>query len=279
MIDVLLATCRPNPEWLAAQVASIKSQKDVSVRLLQREDSQGAGARTNFDSLLRESTADYVAFSDQDDVWLPKKLSKSLSKLQELENIYGVDTPLAVFTDGIVTDATLTPRPGTVISRQNVNACEGLAFERLLMQNFIAGCAMLFNAALRRKAGMVPPNAYLHDCWVVLVAAAFGRIGFVNEPLYLYRQHAHNAVGATTADLTHFVRRGREGVGAFRVRLGRNIALAQAFASRFGEESPASALALARFPEMTFLERRRAIFRNGLFKQGVLRNMALLAFA
>ena len=279
MIDVLLATYRPNREWLAAQVASIRSQRGVSIRLLQREDLLGEGPRANFDALLRESTADYVAFADQDDVWLPEKLSKSLTELQALEKAYGADTPLAVFTDGIVADAKLSPLPGTVMSRQNVDIRGGSAFARLLMQNFIAGCAMLFNAALRWKVGAIPENVHLHDYWVVLVAAAFGRIGYVDEPLYLYRQHDRNAVGATTADLAHFIRRGREGVGAFRARLGQNIALAQAFVSRFGEGAPASAAALARFGEMSYFERRQALFRNHLFKQGVLRNLALVAFA
>ena len=279
MIDVLLATYRPNPEWLAAQVESIEAQKDVSIRLLQREDAHGDGPGANFSALLQKSTAEYVAFADQDDVWLPEKMAKSMACLKDLEKAYGTDVPLAVFTDGYVTDARLTPCQGTVISRQRVDIRRGLMFERLLMQNFIAGCSMLFNAALRRKAGLIPQEAIFHDYWVVLIAAAFGRIGFVDEPLYLYRQHSRNTVGATTAGWLHFARRGMEGVGAFRARLGQNVAQAQAFVSRFGDEAPASAVALAHFGEMSAYERRRAMIRHSLFKQGALRNLALTAFA
>ena len=278
MIDVLLATYRPNPDWLSAQVASIRCQKGVSIRLLQREDERGEGPGANFGALLRESTADYVAFSDQDDIWLPDKMAKSMARLRELEKAYGSDTPLAVFTDGLVTDARLAPFRGTVVSRQKVDVCKGLAFERLLMQNFIAGCSLLFNAALRRKAGLIPREAIFHDYWVILVAAAFGRIGFVDEPLYLYRQHSQNTVGATTADMSHFVRRGLEGVGAFRARLWQNVVQAQAFVSRFSAEAPASAVALAHFGDMSAFERRRAMIQHSLFKQGTLRNLALAAF-
>lgn len=279
MIDVLLATYRPNPDWLSAQVASIRCQKGVSIRLLQREDKLGEGPGANFGALLRESTADYVAFSDQDDVWLPEKMAKSMVRLQELEKTYGADTPLAVFTDGLVTDAQLTPLDGTIISRQKVDVCKGIAFERLLMQNFIAGCSMLFNAALRRKAGKIPGRGLLHDYWVVLVAAAYGQIGFIDEPLYLYRRHSNNAMETTTSNLAHFLRRGIEGVGAFRARLGMNVAQAQEFVTRFGAEAPASAAALAHFGVLSAYERRRAIFRHSLFKQGLLRNLALIAFA
>ena len=200
MIDVLLATYRPDAEWVHAQIDSIRAQTDVGVNLICREDVEGLGARENFSALLGESTADYVAFADQDDVWLPAKLAKCLAKLLELGSQYGRETPLLVFCDGYVTDETLKQCPGTVISRQKVNVAKGLAFSRLLMQNFIPGNAMLFNAALREKAGPVPEEAIMHDSWLALVAAAFGHIAFVNEPLYCYRQHGVNALGATTAD-------------------------------------------------------------------------------
>lgn len=278
MIDILLATYRPDAEWVHAQIDSIRAQTDVGVNLICREDVEGLGARENFSALLGESTADYVAFADQDDVWRPDKLAKCLAKLLELESQYGRETPLLVFCDGYVTDETLKQCPGTVISRQKVNVAKGLAFSRLLMQNFIPGNAMLFNAALREKAGPVPEEAIMHDSWLALVAAAFGHIAFVNEPLYCYRQHGVNALGATTADARHAVRRGREGAGAFRKRLQTNVLQAHAFVERFGSESPAGARALAQLYEMSFFQRRRAVLKNRLFKQGLLRNLALLAF-
>ena len=92
-------------------------------------------------------------------------------------------------------DEALTPLPGTVISRQGVDVAAGFAFNRPLMQNLIAGNAMLFNAALCEKAGEIPSDALMHDSWLALVAVAFGHIAFVNEPLYYYRQHGGNVLG------------------------------------------------------------------------------------
>ena len=183
MIDVLLATYRPQAAMLKAQVDSIRAQRGVDVNLICREDDEGLGACGNFSALLAESRAEYAAFSDQDDVWDKGKLEKCLAKMRELEAIYGKDVPLLVFCDGYVTDVELNRKPGTVLSRQRVNIAKGLCFNRLLMQNFVAGNAMLFNAALREKAGKVPPQALMHDAWLVLVAAAFGHIGFVDTVL------------------------------------------------------------------------------------------------
>lgn len=277
-IDVLLATCRPDAELLRAQLESIRAQRDVEVSVLRREDPAGEGPAANFSALLAGSSADYVAFADQDDVWRPEKLKKLAAKLLELEGMFGRGTPLLVFSDSLVVDRDLRPLPGTFLSRQRVDVLRGVRLPRLLMQNFIAGNTMLFNAALRRKAGAVPAAALMHDSWIALVAAAFGRIGFVDEPLVLYRQHGGNAVGAVAGTLGHAAGRAAEGRRPFRERLARNVAQAAAFVERFGEESPDCARALAHLNDLPFFARRLAIVRQGLFKQGVLRNLALLAF-
>lgn len=270
MIDVLLATYRPNPAWLAAQLDSIRAQTGVETNLVVREDAAGEGAAANFSALLAASQAPYVALADQDDVWLPEKLAKLLAKLRELEALYGADTPLLAFCDSTLTDAALHPMPQTFIARQRVDVAAGLAFPRLLMQNFIAGHAMLFNAALRVRAGAVPPGAVLHDNWLALVAAAFGRIGFVDEPLVLYRQHAANALGAAAPSRS---------ADEFRRRLAANVAQAAAFVARFGDAAPAAARALADFPGRNWFSRRVALGRYGLRKHGFKRNLALCLFA
>lgn len=279
MIDVLLATYRPDAMLLKAQVDSIRAQKGVEINLLTREDADGSGAAQNFSALLSESHGAYVAFSDQDDVWADDKLAKSLKKMHELEREFGKDAPLLVFCDGYVTDADLNRMSGTVLSRQGVDVDKGLWFSRLLMQNFVAGTAMLFNAALREKAGFVPPEALMHDAWMILVASAFGHVGWVDAPLYSYRQHGDNVLGETTSGARHFLRRAGEGVAAFRMRLAANIKEAEAFVARFGLAAPASARALATLPSCGWWTRRYRIIRHGLYKQGFARNISLFLFA
>ena len=278
MIDVLLATCRPDKTRLDAQISSILAQRGVSVNLVCREDEAHEGAAANFSALLARSSAPYVALSDQDDVWRPDKLSRLVARIAEIESRRGAGTPVLAFCDSLVTDDCLKPLGGTFVSRQRIDTSKALALPRLLMQNFIAGNLMVFNAALRDKAGAVPPDALMHDCWLALVAAAFGEISFVDEPLLSYRQHGGNVLGATSADARHFAGRAAEGGGAFRRRLARCVAQAKAFRDRFGDETPECVRALAAFTETGYFGRRAAMFRHGLFKQGFLRNAALLLF-
>ncbi len=270
MIDVLLATYHPNPDWIAAQVESIRAQRDVDVRLIMREDVNGAGPLANFGWMLKASDGDYAAFADQDDVWDSGKLAKMMECMAKMEAEHGQDMPILVFCDSRVVDEKLLPRPGTLITRSGIDVKKGMRLERLLMQNFISGHAMLFNAALRDKAGEMPSDAIMHDYWIALVAAAFGRIGFADEPLVLYRQHRGNVVGAG-------VRSGS--VAEFRRKLHRNVLQARAFLDRYGDECPECVRVLAQIEEMSWWKRRLAILRCGLFKHGLKRNMGLMLFA
>ena len=66
----------------------------------------------------------------------------------------------------------------------------------LMAQNFVTGCTMVINRALKEKAMPFPENIIMHDYWLALVASLTGKIGFVDKPTILYRQHGDNTVGA-----------------------------------------------------------------------------------
>ena len=267
MIDVLLATHDPNAAWLDAQVESIRGQRGVDVRLIVREDEGGQGPCGNFNALLKMSTCDYAAFADQDDVWDKDKLATMMARMEDMEGTLGKDMPVLVFCDSYVVDEDLKRLDGTFLSRRGIDVKHGVSLARLLMQNFIPGHAMLFNAALRDKAGGIPDAAIMHDYWMALVAAAFGRIGFVDKPLVLYRQHVRNVLSVNSSSRS---------LESFRTRLRKNIEQAEAFLERFGDECPPCARALANIEAMTWLGRRMSVVRHGLFKQGLWRNLVMM---
>ena len=268
MIDVLLATYRPNERFLEAQVSSIRAQEGVDVNLVVREDAEGEGARANFAKLLDMSKSEYVAFADQDDVWRKDKLAKCLARMRALEETHGIETPALVFCDSQVADAGLKVQCSSFVHGRVGDVGCAVRFPRMLMQNFIPGHAMLFNAALRAKAGKIPGEAIMHDYWVALVAAAFGNISFVDEPLVKYRQHGGNVLSSESR---------RMGFGDFRARLMANVRQARAFAERFGGECPPCCMALSEIGGRSWLGRRRTLLKHGLFKAGCTRNIMLFA--
>jgi len=141
------------------------------------------------------SKAQYIMLSDQDDVWLPTKVEKSLNALKELEQRFPNVTPLLVHTDLKVVDESLISIADSFWMYAGLN-CHYTSLNRLLVQNVITGCTIIFNRALAEIATPIPNEALMHDHWLGLVASALGHIGVLEEATILYRQHGRNIIGA-----------------------------------------------------------------------------------
>lgn len=275
MIDVLLATFRPDADLLKAQVDSIRAQRGVEVNIIRREDESGEGACANFAALLGESRADYAAFSDQDDVWLEDKLSREMEKMRELEARYGKDTPLLVFSDAKVVDANLNLLDESLFHRTKIDP-RRLLPRQLILQNVANGNTMLMNAALVRKVSPIPPEAFMHDHWIMLVASVFGQMSCLREPTLLYRQHGRNVLGGARVGLGYFWHRFRQGRVALRRRLYGNILQVEAFVERFDGRAPEAFGNIVGIGDRPWPVRAWILLRNRIFKNGLLRNLGTL---
>lgn len=159
------------------------------------DDLGNLGPTANFSRLLEIVDAPYVALCDQDDVWLPDKLSKSLARMQALEAIHGTDTPTSVFTDLVVVDRGLNTISESFWSYQTIDPATADRLSRVLVTNVATGCTMLINESLLRLVRPIPPAAYMHDWWIALCACAVGHLVPVREPLVKYRKHERNIIG------------------------------------------------------------------------------------
>lgn len=163
-----------------------------------KQDPPTGSAERHFLKLITEKQygeSDYIMLSDQDDVWNPDKMEKSLMEMQALEVIYGKDKPLLVHCDSEVVDQELRPVSPSYVEYQKMTP-DRKALNQLLVQNNVVGGAMMINRALAELIREVPEQCVMHDQWIALVAAAFGEIRFIPESLYKYRQHGSNVLGA-----------------------------------------------------------------------------------
>ena len=156
-------------------------------------------AKGNFFRLLREAPAvPYVAFCDQDDVWMETKLDELVAACQRLEGQLTPGTPCAVFSDLRVVDEDLRLQAPSFFRQTNARP-DRISFGSLLVENAIPGCSMLINQALVREFRSFPgdlKDARMHDWWLSLLAAGLGALAFVPAQLVLYRQHSRNAAGS-----------------------------------------------------------------------------------
>jgi glycosyltransferase involved in cell wall biosynthesis len=163
------------------------------------------GAATNFLSMLchPELPAGLVAFADQDDVWLPGKLSRAVQFLagvpEGIPALYGAAS--------ILTNANLRPLPVRHIAKRAVRKPPD--FANALVQNQFSGHTMVLNAAaveLARRAG-VPDGVLYHDWWLYqLIAGAGGALLLDPQPTVLYRQHSRQILGARHGPRAAFLR-------------------------------------------------------------------------
>lgn len=176
--------------------------KDERVQVV--TDGQNMGVIRSFEYLLQHhGTEGYIAFADQDDVWLPNKLRISAGILQYTEKKYGESTPIAVHTDLIVTDEHLQE-----ISKSFWNYIQIKPYilnrraEYLAIYNSVTGCTLLFNQAARNVSLPFSEKALMHDSAIaVSIKKEGGQVVPIDSRTVYYRQHGDNASGAIKYDL------------------------------------------------------------------------------
>lgn len=238
------------------------------------------GARGNFSRLMDASTAPYVMFCDQDDLWAPGKVAVTLEAMRAAEARHGRGTPILVHTDLRVVDEDLRELGESLWRYQRLRPELGGSFERNLVQNVVTGCTAMVNRPLVERARPVPEGAVLHDWWLALVASAFGAVVAIPETTVTYRQHGGNEVGATRRSVGYVLGRALASGADFQASLRRSREQARAFQDRFANElTDARREALAAYvdlPPRSFLARRRALLKHGLLRHGLVRNVALM---
>jgi glycosyltransferase involved in cell wall biosynthesis len=166
-----------------------------SVRIYQND--RNIGLTKNFSKAASLCTGEYIAFSDQDDIWLPDRLDACCHKMKEAELKYGKDIPLLVYSDLSIIDSEGRAIGPSFMRHQNMWHSDPDPLGRLLAQNTVSGSTALCNKALMQDCLPFPEVITNHDGWLSLIAASCGKILFIPEALVLYRKHDSNVVGAT----------------------------------------------------------------------------------
>lgn len=213
-VDVVLSTYN-GEQYLAEQLDSIRAQTHTGWRLLVRDDgstdgtaemlrryagdderirfvNDGAPAANlgfvgSFHTLVAQTDADFVVFSDQDDVWLPSKLEVLLTEARRHDNT----VPVLYYTRWQAVDEHLEPI-AAIGDRQDLFATTRL--HEQLTTNSVLGATSMINARLAR-AWQGYEGLRSHDVYLGLVAAALGELVYVPETTTLYRQHGRNQYG------------------------------------------------------------------------------------
>lgn len=226
-ILVLLAAFNGR-KYLEDQVQTILSQIDVDVSLVISVDSSSdgteliasklaldnpkitifpygmvfGGAGANFYRLIREASLigyDYLAFSDQDDIWLPDKLKRACEVIAtEGANAYSSDV-FAVWDDG---------------SKLLVKKSQPQVKWDYFFEAAGPGCTYVLDINLANELQIFLKNNFakidkvdLHD-WLIYAFARVNGYSWVIDdcPKMMYRQHQSNQIGVNSGFRAYFRR-------------------------------------------------------------------------
>lgn len=221
MVDILMATYN-GEKYIARQLDSILSQSYEDIRLhisddfstdstweileeyqktypkklfLYRNTSGKKGAKWNFLHLIdviKKADANYVMFADQDDIWYPNKVEKTLYTMQVLEQRHR-NLPLLVYSNLALIDEE------DELIVEDMAQFLGLQMQKnlntLLVENCVTGNTMMINRALIQIYKR-PEHLFMHDHYLALLASIFGRLYYMDGIYTSYRQHSRNLLGA-----------------------------------------------------------------------------------
>lgn len=214
-VGIAMATYEPDPALFARQIASIRAQSwedwicvvcddGSSPECLRRiAETIGGDARfhllegvgrlgfyRNFERACATLLPDcaFLAFSDQDDAWMPDRLARQLDLLSGRPQACTYSDMRVVDRDGAVLSETFW-----VHRRPAYGSLSGL-----LLGNVVTGMTVLAGRGLVERALPFPatPGLTYHDHWIALVAARTNDLHYLPEPLAHYVQHGANHTGA-----------------------------------------------------------------------------------
>jgi len=208
-VRVLISTYN-GEKYISNLLDSVLAQKDVEVSILVRDDGStdrtvsilqkyrkeskidyyvglNKGYALSFWELISKSNSyDYFAFCDQDDIWLPQKLSSAL-KILQMQNI---NIPLLYTSNVIPVGNDLIP-----LKHKSFN-CKGvISIYESFQKSILPGCTFVMNnlaiKLLQRYNGFMES----HDWATYIIVNCFGKVVYDKNSYIYYRIHEENTIG------------------------------------------------------------------------------------
>lgn len=192
---------------------SFGQRAPFDVRIIRNETN--LGVTQNFEKAIKLCTGEFIALSDQDDVWLPDKLTR-LSELLAQDSSLG-----GAFSNAELIGEDSQPSGKLLWSTlcwtfRDQRDFERIAAIKLLLHGVVATGSMLMIRAAVREAICPIPRSWMHDAWITWMLVLYSRLSFVSEPLVQYRIHPNQQIGiCSLTPYEQFQRRRRESTDKF----------------------------------------------------------------
>lgn len=151
---------------------------DYRIHFYRNEKNIGYAA--NFSKAISLCKGQFIALSDQDDIWLPEKLAIMISRIGNLSGLY--HNSAFMTPDGQLNGIELTDK---------VHFVSGRNPESLLLYNYVGGHTLMIDREILKHALPIPIGIY-HDWWLAFVCMNLKGLNYIEQPLVYYRIHESN---------------------------------------------------------------------------------------
>lgn len=176
--------CSPNEE--VREILKEYEQKDERIKLYFQE--KNLGCTKSFEFLLKQSTAEYIAFSDHDDIWYSNKIEESLKAIKE-ENVS------LVYCDANQIDENDNILNESYLRYKNMPILKGKDFILPYSRHIAIGCSQMITKEVKEKMLPFTENTFAHDWHSAYIASNINGIYCIDKPLFGYRIHENNIFG------------------------------------------------------------------------------------
>ncbi len=213
-VDILLATYETNSKFLKQQIESILNQTYTNIHLIISDDNskseelknileeiakndkrveiyfqpQNLGYIKNFEFLLAHSKSEYICYSDHDDIWNTDKVEKELKALKQ----NNVDM---VYCNCMLIDENENILQKNYFKYKNMPLVKGNNQTLGISRYLGLGCSQLFTKSIKEKMLPFTEKVMAQDWLVSFIANENKGVCYIEEPLFLYRQHTSNVFG------------------------------------------------------------------------------------
>jgi glycosyltransferase involved in cell wall biosynthesis len=299
MIAVLMCTYN-GEKFLAEQLDSINSQTHTHWKLWVSDDGSSdstlqilkkyqadwgadrlvitmgprAGSTGNFLAVTANPAiqADAYAWADQDDMWEPEKLERSIAFLKS----QSAAQPVLYGTRTLLTDASNQPIGHSALFTKPPR------FANALVQSIAGGNTMMFNHAARQilTEAALGASPIAHDWWAYqVISGCGGLVHYDPWPSVRYRQHGGNQIGSNLHPMARVLRLSLLMRGSFSGWVDGNLEALAVIRHRMSPQSLATLDTFVRGRGQSAPRRLVAFYKARIHRQTLLGNLGLLVAA
>ncbi len=216
LVSVIVSIYQPELDFFRKQLKSLDDQDYENLEILIRNDdpnsdfdpgvlqesikkkkfeyiqgTKNLGYARSFENLVKRAQGSYVAFCDQDDIWLPDKISKCVEAIEKEHGVF-VSTDRAIIDENDqVTEKSYREHHHNVCDTWKTG---DHITPYAVFTTYAIGMSIVMKTEIA-KALLPLPRDTAHDKWMTAGASVYGKVIFIEEPLVQYRRHSQNVSG------------------------------------------------------------------------------------